>query len=149
MVMIMVMIGIFMFISSRGGLMMMITTCIAMFEQVSGGRLYVEPTWRSWFRFSHLSLIILPLLLLKSDLRILMILKIWAIRRIWLSYITSSPPLLPAFQNISRLKQKLSQGLTRVEQGSNKGWEKWEGSLGLNELLKEDWANKFLSRKSF
>ena len=122
--MIMVMIGIFMFISSRGGLMMMITTCIAMFEQVFGGRLYVGPTWRSWFRFSHLSLIILPLLLLKSDLRILMILKIWAIRRIWLSYITSSPPLLPAFQNISRLKQKLSQGLTRVEQGLNKGWTK-------------------------
>ena len=40
----------------------------------------------------------------KWDLRILMILKIWAILLIWLSYITSSPPLLPAFANISKTK---------------------------------------------
>ena len=88
-------------------MMIMMMTCIARFEQVSVGRLYVEPTWRSWLGFFEEVLTLQSLYTpveWKWDLRILMILKIWAILLIWLSYITSSPPLLPAFANISKTK---------------------------------------------
>ena len=57
--------------------------------------------------------------------------------------------LSPAAPSLSKHFPVETKTFPRVEQGLNKGWEKWEGSLGLNELLKEDWANKFLSRKSF
>ena len=148
------MIGIFMFISSRGGLMMMITTCIAMFEQVSGGRLYVEPTWRSWFRFSCN-----PFLSFKgSCVSASSSLLTWGSSWSWISgrFAASdsrtSPPL-PRCSQPFKTFPGWNKNFPKGEQGLNKGWtrveQKWEGSLGLNELLKEDWANKFLSRKSF